>query len=34
VAKDSSLDVVWTRNTDPTTCAAVTVRDFYFARSK
>jgi hypothetical protein len=30
---DGTLDVVWTRNTDPTTCGTVTVRDIYFARS-
>jgi hypothetical protein len=30
---DGTLDVVWTRNTDPTTCGLVTVRDIYFARS-
>ena len=30
---DATLDVVWTRNTDPTTCGTVTVRDIYFARS-
>ncbi len=31
---DGTLDVVWTRNTDPTTCGTVTVRDIYFARSR
>jgi hypothetical protein len=31
---DGTLNVVWTRNTDPTTCGTVTVRDIYFARSK
>jgi hypothetical protein len=31
--RDGTLDVVWTRNTDPTTCGTVTVRDIYFARS-
>jgi hypothetical protein len=31
---DGTLDVVWTRNTDPTTCGTVTVRDIYFARSQ
>jgi hypothetical protein len=31
---DGTLDVVWTRNTDPTTCGLVTVRDIYFARSR
>jgi hypothetical protein len=31
---DGTLDVVWTRNTDPTTCGLVTVRDIYFARSQ
>jgi hypothetical protein len=30
---DGTLDVVWTRNTDPTTCGTVTTRDIYFARS-
>jgi hypothetical protein len=30
---DGTLDVVWTRNTDPNTCGTVTVRDIYFARS-
>jgi hypothetical protein len=30
---DGTLDVIWTRNTDPTTCGTVTVRDIYFARS-
>ena len=30
---DGTLAVVWTRNTDPTTCGLVTVRDIYFARS-
>ena len=30
---DGTLDVVWTRNTDATTCGTVTVRDIYFARS-
>jgi BNR/Asp-box repeat len=30
---DGTLDVVWTRNTDPTTCGTLTVRDIYFARS-
>jgi hypothetical protein len=30
---DGTLSVVWTRNTDPTTCGTVTVRDIYFARS-
>jgi hypothetical protein len=30
---DGTLSVVWTRNTDPTTCGLVTVRDIYFARS-
>jgi hypothetical protein len=30
---DGTLDVVWTRNTDSTTCGLVTVRDIYFARS-
>ena len=31
---DGTLNVVWTRNTDPTTCGTVTVRDIYFARSR
>jgi hypothetical protein len=31
---DGTVDVVWTRNTDPTTCGTVTVRDIYFARSR
>src|SRR5438874_7730912 len=31
---DGTLDVVWTRNTDPTTCGTVTVRDIHFARSR
>jgi len=31
---DGTLDVVWTRNTDPTTCGTVTVRDIYFGRSR
>jgi len=31
---DGTLDVVWTRNTDPTTCGLVTVRHIYFARSR
>jgi BNR/Asp-box repeat len=31
---DGTLKVVWTRNTDPTTCGTVTVRDIYFARSR
>jgi hypothetical protein len=30
---DGTLSVVWTRNTDPTTCGTVTVRDIYYARS-
>jgi hypothetical protein len=32
--RDGTLDVVWTRVTDPTTCGTVTVRDIYFARSR
>lgn len=31
---DGTLSVVWTRNTDPTTCGTVTVRDIYYARSQ
>jgi hypothetical protein len=31
---DGTLNVVWTRNTDPTTCGTVTVRDIYYARSR
>jgi hypothetical protein len=31
--RDGTLSAVWTRNTDPTTCGTVTVRDIYFARS-
>jgi hypothetical protein len=31
---DGTLSVVWTRNTDPTTCGTVTVRDIYYARSR
>jgi hypothetical protein len=31
--RDGTLSTVWTRNTDPTTCGTVTVRDIYFARS-
>jgi hypothetical protein len=31
---DGTLNVVWTRNTDPTTCGLVTVRDVYYARSR
>ena len=31
---DGTLDFVWTRNTDATTCGTVTVRDIYFARSR
>jgi hypothetical protein len=31
---DGTLNVIWTRNTDPTTCGTVTVRDIYFARSR
>jgi hypothetical protein len=31
---DGTANVVWTRNTDPTTCGLVTVRDIYFARSR
>jgi hypothetical protein len=33
-APDGALSVVWTRNTDPTTCGTVTERDIYFARSR
>jgi hypothetical protein len=31
---DGKLSVAWTRNTDPTTCGTVTVRDIYYARSQ